>query len=395
MCLTDGFKFSPELLSFYEFGSQLFAKASHKYTRATRKTRWILRHDILGVNPRGGWEDVSKEDHQHFVKYSGLIEQLVSVAKLQGHLSIPENFLSRANEFQLDVPPLEDFRVVLDWLIQCFEISLKKTQYFDRDDLIFMPLYMDLEIPQHKEVYVYVQDALQPIHFLLINKLLGGSGRKSLVEPTKAPKGKAVISTKLDTTTYPTWLLDTGKILPLPPPPEVTETVSWNTFIDTVNTTDLVLSEDYGLLFKARSLLEPSGFNIGFSRTDSELIDDVAGLLDKISAGGIFNLSPLGIKEYIRVETEHLADHNQHFQAKRLKVLATLFNTFPAQHQGKSNLMKAVQQVFSICKQDVAITLSSIFKADELEADRVFILGPTKVQGCWARKELYYVETEE
>jgi len=386
----------------HSVGLSAFRRFQNRCKVSADKTRYIL------ADCMGGYNLMDDAQKKFYYKLATPIKRLVSLLKNFGYgclLPYPEKneVLELAAKYSVELP--DEMDTFLKMLAEVFTKSKAQTNVIDFDDMLYLPIALDLPFTQYDMVLVDESQDLNPIQIEIVARLLAKQGRACFVgDPHQAiygfrgadPEAIHSIYEKFDAAKLPLsicWRCPTSVIaeaqaivpeIEAAPNAEngVVRNANLDDFRTEVGTDDYVLSRTTAPLVQEclkairegkKAMVRGRDIGKGLLHT-ADVIQKQAGGADVLDA----------IEEYTLVET---AKFSKPYQAAQLMVLTDKLDTLrvlACECKDFAEVKAAITKIFS--DDDAGIVFSTIHRAKGLEADRIFLFT-AKLPHPLARQE--------
>ena len=353
------------------------------------KTRYILG-DLMG-----GYNLMDDELKKTYFKLLSPIQRMVSLFKNFGYgamLPYPtkDEVLELAAKYSVELP--DEMDSFLKLLAETFEKSIKQLNIIDFDDMLYLPIKLNLVFDQSDFVMVDESQDLNPIQIEIVKKMIGERGRALFCgDPHQAiygfrgadPQAIQSIYDEFDATKLPlsiSWrcpsevIKEAQMLVPdIQASPHaktgIVRSASLDTFRSEVQNGDYVLSRTTAPLVQEclkairagkKSIVRGRDIGKGLIHM-AENVEKTANGLDVMDA----------IEAYSEVET---AKYAKPYQAAQLMVLTDKLDTMrvlACECSTFAEVKASIEKIFS--DKDEGIVFSTIHRSKGLEAKRIFL----------------------
>lgn len=161
--------FNAEAMTMHSFGNGILSSYGRRRPQLNKwKTDFILENYIYDMrNERG-----------KFFKEKGAISKIVGLFKAEGYYAQPEpsDAIAIVDKYGIELPgrPSE----ISAKAIEAFEIGKGMTEVIDFDDMIFLPMYLEIPIPKYQWLYI---DELQDNNKVQTDLLIAAGSEGTIV----------------------------------------------------------------------------------------------------------------------------------------------------------------------------------------------------------------------
>lgn len=373
----------------HSVGLSAFRRHQNRCKVTADKTRYIL------ADCMGGYNLMSDDEKKFYYKLASPIKRMVSLFKNFGYGCLrpypnKNEVMELAAKYNVELP--DEMDTFHEMLADVFNKSIKQLNVIDFDDMLYLPIALDLPFGYSDLVLVDESQDLNPIQIEIVKRMVGKQGRAIFVgDPHQAiygfrgadPEAIKSIFEMFNATRLPLsicWrcpsevIKEAKMIVPdIEAAPSAKPGIVRNTNLDTfrieVKSGDYVLSRTTAPLvqeclkaIRTGKKAMVRGRDIGKGLLNmADHIEKQFGNNDVLDA----------IESYSQVETAKLA---KPYQAAQLMVLTDKLDTLSVlacECNSFSEVKIAIDKIFS--DDDEGIVFSTIHRAKGLEADRIFL----------------------
>jgi DNA helicase-2/ATP-dependent DNA helicase PcrA len=373
----------------HSVGLSAFRRHQNRCKVSSNKTRYILA-DLMG-----GFNLMDDEEKKTYYKLAAPMQRMVSLFKNFGYgalLPYPtkDEVLELAAKYSVELP--DEMDTFLKMLAETFKKSIEQLNTIDFDDMLYLPIKLNLDFQHSDLVMVDESQDLNPIQIEIVKRMIGERGRALFCgDPHQAiygfrgadPEAIQSIYDAFGATKLPlsiSWRCPTAVIKEaqmLVPDieaspyakPGIVRSANLDTFRTEVESGDYVLSRTTAPLVQEclkairtgkKAMVRGRDIGKGLLHM-ADNIEKQCGNADVLDA----------IEGYSEVET---AKYAKPYQAAQLMVLTDKLDTLTVlacECSTFAEVKAAINKIFS--DSDEGIVFSTIHRAKGLEAKRIFL----------------------
>lgn len=373
----------------HSVGLSAFRRHQNRCKISADKTRYILG-DCMG-----GYNLMDDEQKKVYYKLASPMKRLVSLLKNFGYgclLPYPEKseVLELAAKYSVELP--DELDTFLKMLREVFTKSVGVMNTLDFDDMLYLPIYLNLPFGHSDMVLVDESQDLNPIQIEIVMRMVGKTGRAVFVgDPHQAiygfrgadPEAIQSIYDRFNATKLPLsicWRCPTNVVkeaqtivpeIEAAPKAEkgIVRSADLDTFRTEAQSGDYVLSRTTAPLVQECLKLIREGTKAMVRGRDigkgllhmADHVEKQFGNADVLDA----------IEAYTEVETAKLS---KPYQSAQLMVLTDKLDTLrvlACECKDFAEVKASITKIFS--DDDEGVVFSTIHRAKGLEADRIFL----------------------
>ena len=396
----------------HSFGLKVLRTIGKRFKVDPDKTKRLLFNRVFI------YDDLSKDEVKELYRMLPALSKLVSLGK--GHIirtpfELKSIWKLYCDKFDITIPNklTRDFESVL---IETYKACIEDTSLIDFDDMIFMPLFLNLSVPTYPFVFIDEAQDLNPAQQELV-RLTGIGGRIIAV----GDRAQAIYGfTGADTNSIPNLIatLD-ATVLPLSicyrcgsdivaeaqtivPHIEATDGAAKGE-ISTIQVEDFVDSAKDGDMGICRVTAPLVQHCLDFIRRGRKAViigrdiaRDLQSLIKSLTDSESMSIPDFCelLSVWVEAQTEKLS--RSWSSTAALIAVNDKFETLVALSDNCHNVRELIARIDSIFSDEESsgITLSTIHRAKGLEADNVYILRPDFLPHPLAEKD-WQLEQEE
>lgn len=158
----------------HSVGLSAFRRFQNRCKVTVNKTRYIL------ADCMGGYNLMDDEEKKTYYKLAAPITRMVSLFKNFGYgalLPYPkkDEVLELAAKYSVELP--DEMDTFLKMLADVFNKSIKQLNVLDFDDMLYLPIKLDLDFQHSDLVMVDESQDLNPIQIEIVKRMIGKNGR--------------------------------------------------------------------------------------------------------------------------------------------------------------------------------------------------------------------------